>query len=782
MVNKPLSLEVNELGRTRAFKDAEFLFQVSAREQIESILARLVARTGELSNLNGAGFEELSQRHLHQNIFIDGNRGTGKTTFLVNIGRLIERSPKLCNNLVCLAPLDPTQSSDRLSFLWDVIARTKSFLEERNANLKAGANRHSTTELKRAIAELDDAVEAYLEQQSVQLHEKNVVELRQYEIALEQSVDRFFEEVCHALNCKALVLPIDDIDLADNKTFAFNVLDVLRLYLSTPRLVPVVAGNFRNYQILLENKFFEVYARPKQWEYKFENETKELTSQKEIQREAGSLADAYLDKIFPTPHRIRLVSISDLLTTQRVELLFAANDESGEKHKVVWDDFVRWYLKAQYEPWLWAVPEPIRMNEEFHSVRSFLAYVNRFQDVIRHYSVKEPNTNFVSTQKRSAQAEYLYALKATKGFGRLQDIVVSLDLTNTELPSSRIPNSALVISADILGIDRTTGNFSSAKTFRELVETLPKMKHLKKSNLETGSAGENWRVKYVIARATEGQSSVAESEPWLTELMFQRTNPFQSSYVEMRTNLFLSLLETLNFNRPDVSEKYGFKLTDRLQREFSAFSTEYEKKNQADGNLPLAGAQITAYSLFNSTEPINHNSVSVKDAIKGTIKSLTKSQAFQAIDPKKSGWVALARHPFFSETSNFSKILNIQTSDDLFLTDSARYDSGAIQTQHKFQAIKFYFSRPNKLRSLLEIGASPEFLIDFSKLNSTDETRFLLELNALDHPFQTKYRAGNIPSVTRPRLKELILDFWSPFSLRVELMETFVRFHLLEEN
>jgi hypothetical protein len=483
-------LDVNELGRTRAFEDAEFLFQQTACIQLETLLNRILERLRIFDTGTERDFESVSQRHLHQNIFIDGERGTGKTTFLVNIGKVIKRSDELTKDLVCLAPLDPTQSQDRLSFLWDVLARTSNFLEERRIVRGTYSQDSVSPALQKALAELNDAVEAYQEQQSLPAHERNVIALRQYEIALEQSVDAFFEAVCNTLRCKAIVLPIDDIDLADNKTFAFNVLDVVRLYLSSPRLIPVVAGDFKNYQVLLENKFYEVYERPTRWDEKAaQGNSKKRRSSAEIQHEAGHLSDAYLDKIFPTPHRIRLISISEILNTSGVVLSFAPNQGDKRERTVLWNDFVSWFLEAQYKPWLWAVPDKSQMNAEFNSVRSFLAYVNTFQDVIRHYSTQgngkreelahpSEGMGFVLPHGSTAQGEYLKAIAKAQGFGRICDVVISMGLGDSELPPRGISNSALVLAADIRGFDedkkkeKDRGAYSCSRVFSELEEAL----------------------------------------------------------------------------------------------------------------------------------------------------------------------------------------------------------------------------------------------------------------------------------------------------------------------
>jgi len=114
-------------------------------------------------------------------------------------------------------------------------------------------------------------------------------------------IERYFHEFLIAsakiLNCDALVLPIDDVDMKiDN---AFRVLDDIRCLLSCPLILPLVSGDDELYRHITTMKFEDALGANR------------MTSN--LKNSASRLSSAYLTKVFPFHHRLPLLPIYKLL-------------------------------------------------------------------------------------------------------------------------------------------------------------------------------------------------------------------------------------------------------------------------------------------------------------------------------------------------------------------------------------------------------------------------------------------------------------------------------------
>nr|WP_143422309.1 hypothetical protein [Gilliamella apicola] len=110
------------------------------------------------------------------------------------------------------------------------------------------------------------------------------------------------EKCIKILNCKAIVIPIDDVDMALDK--AFEVLDDVRRLLSCPYIITIISGSLHLYSHMM-HVHFQKLAAPIGF---IDDDTL-----KHGRETAQSLAEAYLTKVFPNHQRLSLLPIDDLL-------------------------------------------------------------------------------------------------------------------------------------------------------------------------------------------------------------------------------------------------------------------------------------------------------------------------------------------------------------------------------------------------------------------------------------------------------------------------------------
>ncbi|PTP38198.1 hypothetical protein CWO07_06770 [Vibrio splendidus] len=121
-------------------------------------------------------------------------------------------------------------------------------------------------------------------------------------IQVESFFHAYVENCIELLGCKAIVIRIDDVDMALGR--AFEVLDEVRRLLSCPYIIPIVSGDHELYSHMVR-VHFEGSATNKS---SISDE-----SVKSGHKLGKSLSESYLTKVFPNHLRLPLLAIERLL-------------------------------------------------------------------------------------------------------------------------------------------------------------------------------------------------------------------------------------------------------------------------------------------------------------------------------------------------------------------------------------------------------------------------------------------------------------------------------------
>uniref|UniRef100_UPI0022E88CEB hypothetical protein n=1 Tax=Aeromonas sp. QDB20 TaxID=2989835 RepID=UPI0022E88CEB len=235
-------------------------------------------------------------RHVHDSILISGGRGTGKSIFLYNAKTLwAEQNDKNKPDLHFLDPVDPTLLQDNDSFSNVIIANIFNSVHKHIH----GKPQTETTEFYNRLRKLAESIEEVDKQQLGGLDK-----LMHYSsgVRVQNNFYRFVKEAITLLCCDALVLPIDDVDMALGK--AYDVLEEIRRRLCCPFIIPLVSGDPDLYEHLVKINFGKSIVS---------KDIQEIESTKK--RLLDSLPNAYLTKVLPHHYRITLQSI-DAITAQ----------------------------------------------------------------------------------------------------------------------------------------------------------------------------------------------------------------------------------------------------------------------------------------------------------------------------------------------------------------------------------------------------------------------------------------------------------------------------------
>lgn len=279
------ALDPNELLQVHAYDQVRGYLATSARD------ARKVMSIGT-GAIDSGHDEELPR--VHDAIFIEGGRGTGKTAFILNLkshlGSVDGARIHYCS------PIDPTLLNKDESFLNVVIAKLHDEMK-RNTSSSDRHGRHHEPDRKATYFEALEAVSHAMEALDGKDQAAGMDRILTHRngLGLQRHLFRYYREVCKALNCDLLVLPIDDADMAPQ--WAFEILDVIRRYLACPLIVPVVTGDIRQYKHIVARDFSDKLNKGADDKY----------------QQIADLAEQYLNKVLPVHRRLHLLTVPELV-------------------------------------------------------------------------------------------------------------------------------------------------------------------------------------------------------------------------------------------------------------------------------------------------------------------------------------------------------------------------------------------------------------------------------------------------------------------------------------
>lgn len=289
----------------------------------------------EASKALKAQSQDFDSLRTHNAVLIDGARGTGKSSVLVNLpaylkqkanapskqgfhdalGRRAPQSKDLLERVHILKPVDPTllEEHDDL-FLHVIVAAVLSDSEVERAQ-RNEHNEHNYRAMLRALEELAHGLESV----DAQKEERGLDKLRCFigNRQLGSKVHAFFRSVLTLLGKDLLVLTIDDVDTALDR--AYENLEIVRRYLNTPMVLPIISGDLSLYHEVIWREFHGKIVKPTpQYE------------EKQAHHWSIKLATEYQRKVLPLPNRMRMPDIAEYLSDFQIELRSSDSDPQGE--------------------------------------------------------------------------------------------------------------------------------------------------------------------------------------------------------------------------------------------------------------------------------------------------------------------------------------------------------------------------------------------------------------------------------------------------------------------
>lgn len=263
------------------------------RDEIYKPLAELIRHARDRAIEATSSSKSLDAIREHNAISIDGSRGTGKTAVLVNLKRYLELEHKdLLADVHILKPIDPTLLEDGESLFLHIIVA--AVLHDDNIKQAQHKNPDKARKLNKALDQLAHSLEAVDTQK--ERHGMDKVRAMYGNKQLADSVHEFFLAAAKLLEKRMLILPIDDVDTSLN--LAFENLEIIRRYLTTPYVLPIVSGDRKLYDELTWRDFHGRLIK----DSTYYRQSAYLT--------AVDLAKEYQRKVLPFPRRQMMPEVS----------------------------------------------------------------------------------------------------------------------------------------------------------------------------------------------------------------------------------------------------------------------------------------------------------------------------------------------------------------------------------------------------------------------------------------------------------------------------------------
>lgn len=264
--------------------------------------------------------EHLMLSHPYNTIGVFGDRGSGKTSFLVSLLQECERNnPKV----EVLRIVDPTLVEHKKPFVLHVIATINELVTKKLKGEECAIDSEVFTSRRRwekyvrdlavglfAVEEVGKGYgDSLWQDEEYVLHTglDKVNQTNNFELAIRRMID----EALDILKKKAFLLAFDDIDMDVNQ--GWGVMEHLRRYLSYKKLITIVSGNIKLYGTLVRQKLTENLGLE-------DNASRHVL--------VNELESQYMLKLINPSNRINLSPMAAVVKNHDIQIKTKSNDDA----------------------------------------------------------------------------------------------------------------------------------------------------------------------------------------------------------------------------------------------------------------------------------------------------------------------------------------------------------------------------------------------------------------------------------------------------------------------
>ncbi|MCM5557283.1 hypothetical protein [Pleomorphomonas sp. JP5] len=308
-------IDLNRSGAER-FEDANKVLQNEAFTQLgKAIKEQKPYRDDYLKHFPKE--DNLSYPRRHNGILIEGGRGSGKTTFLLNaLGEIQEPKQDWAKDISgtfhVLPLIDPTLIETKEHIIIVIISLIDKALDNHQANPDPDMREvdKAREEMAEGLGLLDRIGKSSAHGEEWEDPEwimsrglRKARKGRSFEIKL----SKFINEALTILKKDAFVLAFDDVDT--NFQHGYTILETIRKYLTSPQIILLISGDLELYGRLVRRNIYDTFG-----EAVLKHDPSVIGKTTTGLSEAVlELEEQYLLKIVPPQNRIPMLSLSEIL-------------------------------------------------------------------------------------------------------------------------------------------------------------------------------------------------------------------------------------------------------------------------------------------------------------------------------------------------------------------------------------------------------------------------------------------------------------------------------------
>lgn len=292
-----------------SIKESDLIQKVLRDQLVENIRSSIIL--SESNNSSGvARFVDESGRNV---FFVDGTRGAGKTTFINSVVEHLEKGGSDAGAIIkCLPTIDPTKLPRHEPILVTVTARLNKMVSEKlKESWSSNDHKRHKERWQNHLGQLKRGLHLLTDKEYKPEYFSDAMKLDaqlDYSIGgqdLSEIFDRMVDSACDILGCKAIMISFDDIDTQFDA--GWDVLESIRKFFNSQKLVVVATGDLRLYSQLIRGKQYENYSKT------LLDQEKENARLAERGYMVEHLEQQYLLKLFPVQKRVQLTTMLQLV-------------------------------------------------------------------------------------------------------------------------------------------------------------------------------------------------------------------------------------------------------------------------------------------------------------------------------------------------------------------------------------------------------------------------------------------------------------------------------------
>lgn len=334
---REVTMNVDSSQWAAAFDDPECFFTQELGTAIHYV--ETLAGSARKARETGA-----SESHEAGPIAVFGRRGAGKSSFLKALAKKLEAAHPEDGRILCLEVLEPNRIEKHEVFLATVVALILQKLDSVKPDSFRGP--HASKDSEGALGKVRDALQdltsyfnVLVPKESLSKRDPNessisfaqrVLADSRAGLRLPKAFHRFLNAAAEVLRTDAILLMIDDTDVAHDR--CVDVLETVRKYLCTPRLITVVAADLELLELQIARDSVRWGTELQELEALFGETASNLEGAvtKRHRAQAYALQEQYLSKVLPEHRRVRIPSVARKLREGAVRLLLTKGDQETQ--------------------------------------------------------------------------------------------------------------------------------------------------------------------------------------------------------------------------------------------------------------------------------------------------------------------------------------------------------------------------------------------------------------------------------------------------------------------